>query len=190
MDYLPRKNKVSFHMKITPGINLSSMSITDYANSARNSRNVDFDDINFRIGLEAEFILPYNKNKWSVIFEPNYQAFNSTTKFRSETFTATYNTIEFPLGLRYYSFLGPQSKLFIDGFIVSNFPVKSAIDVGYTILDPTTNLEFGIAFGLGFGFKKISIEARFYKYGDLLNEYEYWDADYSRLSFIVGYRLF
>jgi len=190
IDYRERKNRVFFHMKITPGINYSSLSVTDFWNAPWNAINVDFNDLNFRIGLEAEFILPYNRNKWSIILEPTYQPFSSTTEFKNETLTAAYNAFELPLGIRYYSFLSQKSRIFIDGFIVSDFPMDHTIDLGDMVFDANFAQTFGFGVGLGFSYNKISAEIRYYKNGDVLNEYLYWDGDYSRLSFILGYRLF
>ena len=32
---------------------------------------------NVSLGIEAEFILPFNKNKWAIIFEPTYQYYKT-----------------------------------------------------------------------------------------------------------------
>ena len=68
-----------FNLNIRPGLNLSSLTIH---NAVSNSRDTDFDNtLNFRLGIELEFILPYNKNKWAIIFEPTYQYFKSEKKY-------------------------------------------------------------------------------------------------------------
>jgi len=64
-----------FNLTIRPRLNSSSLTIQ---NSVSNSRDTDFENkIEFGFGLEAEFILPFNKNKWAIAIEPTYQSFKS-----------------------------------------------------------------------------------------------------------------
>ncbi len=37
--------------------------------------------VNFRIGIEAEFIRGFNKNKWAIICEPTYQSFTGEATY-------------------------------------------------------------------------------------------------------------
>jgi hypothetical protein len=57
-------------------MNFSSFEmVNDYYSGSGNAK---FDNkISFRIGLEAEFILPFNKNKWAVFAEPTYQYYKT-----------------------------------------------------------------------------------------------------------------
>lgn len=66
-----KEKKDLFNLYIRPGINLSSINIS---NKIYNYLNVDFPNkTNLRFGVEAEYILPFNKNKFAILFEPTYQ---------------------------------------------------------------------------------------------------------------------
>ncbi|TEB40704.1 hypothetical protein D0809_29250, partial [Flavobacterium circumlabens] len=68
-----RTPKSQFYIKITPGVSIVSASMK---NTAASQFTVDLDKkVIFRIGAEAEYILPYNKNKWSVFVNPAYQKY-------------------------------------------------------------------------------------------------------------------
>ena len=60
-----------FNLNVRPGLNQTSLTMQNYSFSRR---DVDFgSQSTIRFGLETEFILPFNKNKWAVIVEPTYQ---------------------------------------------------------------------------------------------------------------------
>ena len=53
-----------FNLSIRPGLNSSSLSVVG---GLTNTRNFDFDnELGLRFGIEAEIILPFNKNKWAI----------------------------------------------------------------------------------------------------------------------------
>ena len=69
-------------------------------NSASNYRDTKFNnEIAFRFGVEAELIMPFNKNKWSIAIEPNFQHFIAEKTidkiaFPDESAKVVVNTIE------------------------------------------------------------------------------------------------
>ena len=70
-DYKQKKNL--FHLTIRPGLNYSSnFKIPNYWKS-----------YGHRLGIEGEYILPYNKNKWSIIIEPTYQYYEYSEKIKN-----------------------------------------------------------------------------------------------------------
>lgn len=75
VDFEKKEKRDLFNLTIRPRYNNSLASI--------NSNVSDFRDFNFgsksyfTVGVEAEFILPFNKNRWSVIVEPTYQYYKS-----------------------------------------------------------------------------------------------------------------
>ncbi len=107
VDYSKKPGINSFHLWIRPGINYSFLSIL---NSVNPGSNVDFNNqLNFRISLESEFILPFNKNKWSLLFEPAYQYFISEKQKDTKRITVDFKSIEFPVGIRYYLYLNDKN---------------------------------------------------------------------------------
>jgi hypothetical protein len=190
IEYEHKRVGFPINLKITSGINYSSLSI----NNVSSSRSADFKSkAALRIGLEAEFILPFNKNRWGIFFEPTYRTYSATQQ--SSNSSVNINAIEFPLGLRRYFFFKDKCKVFIDGLYVvdcginfnSNFAVNPFyFETPYKI----TGIGSSFAVGGGVDYSGISMEIRYYTHADVLGNYVYWTSDYSRLSFIIGYRLF
>ena len=148
-----------FNLSIRPGFNSSSLSIQ---NSASSSRNTDFDnEFGFRFGIEAEFIMPFNKNKWSLIIEPTYQYFKSEKEITNQSAKADYKSIEIPVGVRHYFFLNENSKIFINGSFIFDLSNDSVID-----FESGTDLEIktrnNLAFGIGYKHNdKYGLELRY-----------------------------
>ncbi|MBW1293982.1 outer membrane beta-barrel protein [Aquimarina litoralis] len=187
-----QKRKDIFNINLRVGINSSSFEIEELA---AQQRNFEFGQkIGPRIGIEAEFILPFNKEKWSLLLEPSYQSYSSSKTFtfspgNTQTTEVTYNSIEFPLGVRYYSFLSPSSKLFANVSYVFATDLSSSIDFELSD-DIEINSSNNLAFGVGFKFKNTySIEARYVLKRDLLNELTLFDSDFETFSLILGYKI-
>lgn len=197
------KDKNSFHLNLRPGILFSSLSIE---HNLIDSQNIDFgNNTNMRLGLEAEYVLPFNKNKWSVFLEPTYRQFKTTkevTYLDTSTITKTttaevsYKSIELPLGLRYYSFLKNKSKLFFNAAMVYDFSFDSYIDFeksNMTDLEIDTSKKVFGNLALGAGYKyanKYSLELRYGFKSYILNNYLLRTSDYSSFSIVVGYDFF
>ncbi len=71
--YLERKQKRDlFNLNIRPRYVYTSLN----KSSNTEIRNFDFDNkSSFGLGVEAEFILPFNKNKWAFTIEPTYPTY-------------------------------------------------------------------------------------------------------------------
>lgn len=188
--------KKNFHINIRPGINISSYSME---NQTIDARNAYFEtQTSLRIGLEAEFILPFNNNKWAIFVEPTYQSFKGEYVSDYTTPNGTYilpviikyNSIEIPLGVRHYFYLNEQSKLFVDVAFVADFAFNSTIDLAYY-----PDLEIGSngngAIGVGFKYNnKYSIQARYQTPRELLGKYPNYTSNYKTVSLIFGYTIF
>lgn len=188
IDFEKKQKKDLFNLTLRPGLNSSSLTIQ---NSISNSRDADFDnEFGFRFGIETEFILPFNKNKWAVLIEPTYQYYKSEKKLTSENVNADYTSIEIPIGIRHYMFLNNNSKLFINGSLIIDLSSNSKID-----FESSSDLEFktdnNLAFGLGYKYdKKYSLELRYQTGREILGNYISWSSDYNTLSVIFGYSIF
>ncbi|WP_438426473.1 outer membrane beta-barrel protein [Aquimarina macrocephali] len=193
-----REDRDLFNLNIRPGINFSSLSLLDsYTNLFTKS---GFDDqTSLRFGIEAEYILPFNKNKWAVFIEPTYQSYKSDLKDKITTFLGTntrtytidYKSIEFPIGLRHYMFLNDKSKLFINAAFVMDYELDATYSV--TINDDSTpvtviDMNTGTNVIAGFGYKyndRYGIEVRYATNREIGNTF-----NYSSFSVILGYSLF
>ncbi len=188
VDYSIKPQRDIFNLKIAAGINYSSLS---YSNSQTGDNIIFNNNISYRIGVEAEFILPFNRNKWGIIFEPTYQYFNSEKKiYFYEMAIIKYGSLEFPIGVRYYFFINENLSIFLNGFYISNFCLNFNPTINYSDSSPLDIKPSNcFAVGGGINYKSISIEMRYYTSKDLLNNYVSWSADYQRFSVIIGYKL-
>lgn len=192
------KTKINnpFNLTLRPGVNFSSLAI---ANRIASSRDTNFDDqLSVRFGVEVEYILPFNKNKWSIILEPTFQYYNSeksTIESDEIVSNVNYSSIEIPIGLRHYFFLNNDSRIFINASYI--FDIGLTSDLTFKRADGTnygTDLELksntNLAFGVGYKIQKYSLEARFQTNRNLLHNYTYWNSDYKTFSVIFGYTIF
>lgn len=185
-------------MNIRPGLNSSSLSISHNLNS---TSDADFgNELGLRLGIEFEFIMPFNKNKWSFIIEPSYQYYKSEKTKTIYHFSyvipqyinlnVDYTSIELPIGIRHYLFLNNNSKFFMNGSFVLDFSGNSTIDVG-TSSEIEIKTGFNLAFGVGYKQNdKYSFEFRYMPNRDIFHNFSYWKSDYDTFSFILGYTIF
>ncbi|WP_159020798.1 tRNA modification GTPase [Algibacter sp. L3A6] len=195
-----KQKKDLFNLTLRPRLNSSSLSTQ---NSSSGSNSVDFDnEIGFGFGIEAEFILPYNKNKWAIAIEPTYQSYKSEKTTNTDNVSGgeliasvDYSSIEIPLSLRHYFFLNNNSKIFVNASFIVDISSNSSIEhkrndgsiVNLFEIETRTNL------GLGVGYKqndKYSLEIRYQTSREVLGNYTSWDTDYNTLSIIFGYSIF
>ncbi|QCX39577.1 PorT family protein [Aureibaculum algae] len=191
IDFENIQKKDLFNLTFRPRINSTSFSVD---NSRYNSTDSDFNtNINFGFGIEAEFIMPFNKNKWSVIIEPTYNKYKSKielTTQRIQSVEAKYNSIELPIGIRHYFFINDDSKVFVNASTIFDISYNSNVD--YEI---STDLNIistvNLAFGAGYKFKdKYSIEFRYHLNKDVLDNYTSWYSTFGKLSLVLGYSIF
>ncbi|WP_299006956.1 autotransporter outer membrane beta-barrel domain-containing protein [uncultured Tenacibaculum sp.] len=200
INFEPKQKRDLFNLTIRPRINSSSLTIQ---NSVSNSRNIDFENkIGFGFGLEAEFILPFNKNKWAITIEPTYQSFKSekTTNVNNVSggvliANVDYSSIEVPVGLRHYFFLNNNSKIFINASYIFDISSKSSIeftrDDGSNLNSLEIETRNNLAMGIGYKHNnKYSLEARFQTNREILGNYSFWSSNYKTLSIIFGYSFF
>ena len=142
--------------------------------------------MSYHLGIEAEFILPFNKNKWGLLIEPSYNTFKGSEGNDVWGDEAKNNTFEIALGVRHYFFLSQNSKIFLDGMLVSYIPLEESIQ--YLGLEVATN--FGGALGAGYGYKRASIEIRYYINHETLANYGFWSGKQMKSIIMLGYRIF
>lgn len=173
------------NLNIRPGLTMSSLYI--YNLTRPTSFNRDFQTkIGLRFGVELEYILPYNKNKWSILVEPTYQAYQSEIRRA----TVDYQFIDLPLGLRHYFFINKNNKIFLNASLVINYAFNSAVfsDVNSDIkIVSKVNGAFGLGYKL---MDKYLLELRYFTNRDVLFGYNNYKSDFKSFSLIFGYTLF
>ncbi len=201
INFESKQKRDLFNLTIRPRLNYSSLTIH---NSTVNFRDTDFENkIGFGLGLEAEFILPFNKNKWAIAIEPTLQSFKSSEKTTNVSNVAggilivevDYSSIEVPISLRHYLFLNDNSKFFIDASFIFDFSSNPLVEFkrgDYSILK-SLEIKSLINLGFGVGYKlldKYSLEMRYQTSREILGDYAAWDSDYKTFSIIFGYSLY
>lgn len=181
--------ETKFHLGIRAGVVQNSFSI-DHNSDARFSYDYG-DNTQLRVGLEAEVILPFNRNKWSILFEPVYAAFKGEGDQTMFTGTVDYKAIEFQMGIRHYMFLKSESKIFVNGGLVYAIKIN---DKNYYIEQNVYPILFKpqvqLMVGAGYKYKKISAEVRYLGPQRLLADSTLWNSKFTSLAFVLGYQIF
>ncbi|AZA80434.1 hypothetical protein C1637_23135 [Chryseobacterium lactis] len=198
---IEKKKEIKFNLTIRPGINFySPLKLEDsFSNPGFSSKT------NFRIGVEAELILPFNRNKWSLIIEPTFSQYsNKRTSVQADNglyniAMDNYSFISIPLGVRHHMYLNDKSKIFIDASI-NLFNIKtsssSTMEIEYNgyVFDKlaiaNSHTFRGSSFGIGYNYNnKYSIEGRINTPVNILDK----DLPYANIkyfSLILGYNIF
>jgi hypothetical protein len=175
--------KSQFHVRITPGQDFSTFSLNHYGKADH------YQGSNFRLGVEAEFILPMNKGKWATVVEPTFQQFGRSNDYKK----VDYKSIELPLMLRHNIFLGQKAKIFVNAGVAVDFILHSKVEVSATESLQGKDVAIGLAGGVGFSFGRGSIEVRQYTnrhhYLEVPKEVSY-DNGFQKTSLILGIKIF
>tara|TARA_B100001245_G_C22892677_1_gene430215 strand:+ start:2821 stop:4011 length:1191 start_codon:yes stop_codon:yes gene_type:complete len=199
-DYDQQKKKDLFNLTLRPGLYGNHLNME---NSYYRSQKVDFGDkYGIRLGLEAEFILPFHKNKWAITIEAAYQqlqaeknTFFFNAKGKTLTYTLDYNHLEVPVGIRHYLYLTHDSKILLNVAYSFNFSSNSGISItegdGSEFNFIKINSPPTLCFGAGYKFRdRYSIEFRYALSRDLVNGYDFWTSEYTYFAATLGYTLF
>jgi hypothetical protein len=172
--------KTTVHLKITPGVDQGQLELRGNGFGGINT----FDSkLNGRIGAEIEIVLPANRNKWAIIFEPTFQAYSVSEK------NVSYKSLEVPIGLRHYFYLNTSSRIHLNAGAVVDQPFQYTVKISKQTVKSTTPRLNGFV-GIGYDYKRFSIEARYYtKRTGLADDVSYF-MDYRKSSVIFGYRIF
>ncbi|MDB0599582.1 tRNA modification GTPase [Tenacibaculum maritimum] len=193
------KNGDLFNFNVKVGLNNASLTISKDEKKYTDIKNTS----NIRFGIETEFILPFNKNKWALAIEPSYQSFKSNdmtgldADFVSGKKIVTkidYKVIEVPFSLRHYLFLKNKSALFVNLSYVLNFDIDSSLEFfrkdgsRYLLSEIASRNNFSL--GIGYKYRRYSAELRYQGNRSILGNSISFNSNYSALLFTLGYTLF
>jgi len=182
--------KTAFNLKLAAGVNISSMNLKYPPSSV----DLNFDQaVTPRVGLELEVVMPFNRNKFSLLLEPTYQYYQASQSFTLQTSTyevdVDYSYVDLPLGIRYYSFLTENTKLFVNAHYVFTLPVENTVDIKtYRTIEIGSLTTLGL--GLGFEVNRFSAEVRYYLADDLTYRDPDWTSKFNRLGILAGYKFY
>jgi hypothetical protein len=200
VNYELNQNKIKINLNLRPGINNSAFEIKDLTEL----RNTDFgSNTSFRFGIEAEFLLPTNNNRWGLIIEPTYRSYESEVTKEASNVSGgifisrmDYRSIELPVGARHYFNLSEKSKIFVNVSYVFDFDFDSKVEFfrGDNSLLPLSTLEIEtLNFAIGVGYKyndKFGIEFRYFTNESILKGLDSSVSEFNTISVIFGYTLF
>ncbi|WP_341227469.1 tRNA modification GTPase [uncultured Arcticibacterium sp.] len=188
-NYNSKEVRKVFNLNIRPGLNSTSYILR---NTFSTNYNVDYGTkLSLRIGAEAEFILPFNKDKWAILVEPTFQSFSAIEESEAMSYSSevNYKSIELPAGIRHYFFLNEKNQVFTNVLFVYDFPFKS--DITFSP-GPTLNINSKENFVFGLGFKhnnNLSIELQYRTKRSITKLYPDWPSEYKALSIVLGYNM-
>lgn len=185
-----------FNFTLTPGLDLSSYKQQIFF-GANSTIDVDFGyQSSLRLGAEMEALLPFNNDKWAVIFEPVYQSYKSESEAddpRIVNTRFTYNALGLNFAFRHYFFLNDNAKLFINVGYSKEFKLNLEIEIGNSTEEVLINKSAGAPLlGLGFKIKKrYSAELRYIFNRVLVRPgLNISGSNYTTFSLILGYTIF
>ncbi|WP_430412593.1 hypothetical protein [Kordia sp.] len=149
-----------------------------------------------RIGIDFEYVLPFNKNKWAVFIAPYYQSYKGEGEFKAAplrlvpdlTYKVEYAAIQLPFGIRHYIFLNNDSRIFLNAGVIIDLPLKQNFDANAASLNEDFRTSAGGIFGIGFNYNKYYAEARITTSRELIEKSAIFSLDLSQFSFVLGYQ--
>ncbi len=141
-------------------------------------------------GLEAEFIMGFDRNKWALVFGSTYGSYKSTPAADGGSVSADYKMIELSAGVREYFFLGKGSKLFATAMGIFNIPFGSSTATYQNFSLDYTEKQ-GAALSFGYKYKnKCSVELKYNFSRSILDYYLYLNGPFHTTSLVFAYTLF
>lgn len=149
----------------------------------------------FSIGFGAEILIPKTDGVLYFLIEPSFQNHvSSGGKVEPNNFKTTleYRSMEVPIGLKLNFKINEKVSSYIKGLYSGNISMsRSKITFspqGYIMrVGPDANLEFGGGITLN---KKYSAEFRFSTNRPILNNYPWYNSNFTTIELVLGYRLF
>lgn len=199
--YHGNKNRDKFNFSVKAGVQFSSLYVQ---NDMQYYDHITFDNkINFRAALELEYVLPFNNNKVALYIQPAFQQCKSsgTTVHVTSHFDeivdgiVDFQSIELPIGVRYYFFLNNKSKIYLNADIIFDFNFgegirihKSQTPMSYydSVVKSNTNFSAGI----GYKYQKFLVELNWQTSQNLMKTVPSWVCEYRTWSISLGYSIF
>ena len=193
---LTKEYTKSFNVKVIAGVQSTNFSV-----DSNTRRTFDFgNNVGFVPGIELEYLLPFNAQKWSLFMDARYQSFegDGTTEVNipliggtvTRTNEASYTAVDLSLGVRHYFLINSKSRIYLG--LNYSVDLSSNTDVIYEQAeDLLASAPTGVlGIGAGYAFDKLSAEIRYYTNRNSLgNEFFAQNSDYSNITFSLSYKL-
>ena len=183
-NFKEKQNKSVVNFKAVVGVNFTTAKAS---NSIVYNSNYDFDSKAIpNLGLEIEYILPFNQNKWGIFFNPTYQKYEQTAQKKYMKASFDYSFIDLSFGIRHYFYVSQNSKIFVNAGYTTTLNLDSEFMQGTSELEVSKSANFFI--GTGFNYKRYSLEARYNFKRNFLQDYSYWTSEYASYGIAFSYK--
>ncbi|SEJ02446.1 hypothetical protein SAMN05216327_105334 [Dyadobacter sp. SG02] len=180
-------SRETFNLRLTPGAELAMMKAERYTRFADgDSKRNSFSG---RLGLEAEYILPFNKNKWGLLAEPTLQNYKTPLDLLGLKLNADHWAVELPVGVRHYFFLSNNTRLFVNGLAVFHLASWQS-SASRRERDMEMRSRTGLALGVGISKGRWGAEIRYGLPRSVFASYVNIDVKRTKASLVLGYKLF
>ncbi len=191
VDYTPKNPKEYWHFNLILGLNHTSLSYTD-----TDLEFIDFGSkVSVALGAEAEIIVPYTQKRLTFLLSPNLQLLEGSTLFNNVRRVGfQFYAINMPVGFRFYQPISPNLKIFANLGYVFEFPINAYVErnsvVSYKISVKEPDFLKNLSIGMGAFYKKFGGEFRYYGTRGVLGYDPKASSSFSKISFLLSYRLF
>jgi hypothetical protein len=183
-DYFAKAVKTIFHLNIRPGADLANLVVRDISTYPATRYSYGYHP-GFRIGAEAEMILPFARNKWAVLIEPEFRTFTSSP---GAGYNLDYKALQVLLCGRYFLFISPQSKLYVTAGLFTNFDLGSTLE--YETVGLVIEPRLGATAAAGFRYKdRFGIELQYQFPEQILDNYYYERANVTTASLVLSIKI-
>lgn len=191
------KVKTKIHLSIKPGVNFSNFKF--YSPSSPQSYDANLSSIDPKFSAEMEYILPFNKSKWSLLLEATYSKMNANSKSidNNRDISIKYGYMEFPIGVRYSMFINEKSKIFANvKFPIFTLKTQDG-SLKYTSTTYYSDTYFNLGkmtsnfiFGFGYSYKNKFFAEFNTSMKRSVSEFVYFGNSFTYSSISVGYNIF
>lgn len=195
VDKTVNQSKSDFSLRVTGAVYMTTLKTEVLINEYFSDRYEFSQKPVFGIGIEAEYILPFNHNKWALFANPEYYQYKKEEikpfypgSADKETWAVNLNYVAIPMGLRYYMHLSPKSRLHINAAYITGFRAgKATISADNATYN--TYLQGNWMVGAGYSYNKLFyIEFRANSIRHFNTRNISW-ADYSSYGIVLSYRI-
>lgn len=177
----------TFNFRVRPGAELVMMKAQGFTRFSDGGKKRN--TMSGRVGLEAEYILPFNKNKWGLLAEPSLQYYQMPLSLLGLKLNANYWSVELPVGVRHYFFLPNNARVFVNGQAIFHLASwQSAASRREREMEMRSKGGFALGAGISKGRWGGEIRYSLPRHG--FGSYVYIDVKHSKLSLILSYKVF
>jgi hypothetical protein len=173
----------TFFAHLSSGVGVSSLAV-EFSDQFQGFTREFKSHLSYHVGVELEFILPFNRNKWALLVEPSFNTFNGQDD--ESVYEAKFNTLELGLGARHFFHLNENSKILVNAMVITYLPLDKTIGV----FNLERAINYGVAVGAGYAYKRLSVEVRHNFNYEVLGNYLSWSAQQERSIVVLRYRVF